>query len=93
MSSPQNKPTNYTQNFFRNCIKSTRNQIVFTIFRLIFEQQTDSVRLLIQINRIMVNTIRFGFDLIRFRKDFSVCTQRSGLRLFETSAWQRHGAK
>ena len=27
-----------------------------------------------QINRKMVNTIWFQFDLIRFRKDFSVCT-------------------
>ena len=36
------------------------------------EQQTDTVRLLFQINRKMVNTIWFRFDLIKFRKDFSV---------------------
>ena len=36
-------------------------------------KQTDSVRLLFQINRKMVNTIWFRFYLIRFRKYFSVC--------------------
>ena len=30
------------------------------------EHQTDTVHLLFQINRKMVNTIRFRFDLIRF---------------------------
>jgi len=34
----------------------------------------DTVRLLFQINRKMVNTIGFRFDSIRFRKDFSVCS-------------------
>ena len=37
-----------------------------------FRQQTDTVHLLLQINRKMVNTIRFRFDLTIFRKDFSV---------------------
>ena len=39
------------------------------------EQQTNTVRLLFQINRCMVNTIWFRFDLMRFRKHFSVCTE------------------
>ena len=41
--------------------------------RLIWNQ-TDTVRLLFQINRKMVNKIWFSFDLIRFIKDFSVRT-------------------
>ena len=56
----------------RNLIKLNRNKIIFTIYLLIWNQ-TDTVRLLFQINRKMVNTIWFPFDLIRFRKDFSVC--------------------
>ena len=39
-------------------------------FPIVLEQQTDSIRLLSQINRKMVNTIWFRFDVIRFRKDF-----------------------
>ena len=31
-------PTRYTEIYFRNLIKSTRNQIIFTIFRLIWNQ-------------------------------------------------------
>ena len=50
----------------RNFIRSNRNQIVFTTFRLILNQ-TD------QINRKKVNTIWDRFDLIIPRKDFSVC--------------------
>ena len=42
-------------------LKSNRNQIIFTIFRLIC-----TVRLLFQIIRKMVNTIWFRFDLMRF---------------------------
>ena len=42
-------------------------------FPIDFEQQTDTVRLLFQFNRKMVNTIWFRFDLLRFRKYFSVC--------------------
>jgi len=41
------------------------------------QQQTDSVRLLFQING-MVNTIQFRVDLIRFGKDFS--RRRAGKR-------------
>ena len=49
----------HTEKSFRNLIKSTRNQIVFTIFRLIWNQ-TDVH--LVQIHRCMVYTILFGFD-------------------------------
>ena len=59
-----------TEKYFRNIIKSNLNHIVFTIFPLIW---SSSVRFLFQINRCMVNTIWFWFDLITFRKDFSVC--------------------
>ena len=50
--------------FKYNLIFLTRNQIVFTFFRLIW----------IHINCKMVNTIWFRVDLIRFRKYFFVCT-------------------
>ena len=43
-----------TENFFRSLNKSNRNQIVFTMYRLIWIQM-DSVRLLFQINRIPNN--------------------------------------
>ena len=62
----------HAEKSFRNLIISYRNQIVFTIFRLIWNQ-TD-VRLLFQINQKMVDTIWFRVDLIKFRKYFSVCT-------------------
>ena len=55
----------HTDKSFRNLIESNRNQILFTMHRLIWNQ-TD-VRLLFQINRCMVNKIWFRFDLIRFR--------------------------
>ena len=55
----------HTEKYFRNLIKSTRNQIVFTIFQLIWNH----------INRRMVNTIWFRVDLIRFRKYFSACRE------------------
>jgi len=48
-----------TEKYFRNLNKSNRNQIVITMYRLIC-------------NRKMKNTIWFRFDLIRFRKVFSV---------------------
>ena len=54
---------------FWNLIKSNRNQIVFTIFRLIWNSKRT-------INRCMVNTIWFRFHLIRLRKDFSVCADK-----------------
>ena len=41
-------------------------------FPIDLEQQT-GVRFLFQINRKMINTIGFEFDLLRFRKDFSMC--------------------
>ena len=46
----------HTEISFRNLIKSTRNQIVYTIFRLIWIQ-TDTFRLPFQMNLKMVNTI------------------------------------
>ena len=53
----------------RNVIKSTWNQIVFTIFRLIW----------IEINRKMVNTIWFQVDLIRFLCEIiTVCSNYHG---------------
>ena len=51
---------------FRILIKSNRNQIVFTIYNLFGTKQTS---VWLQINRKMVNTILFRFDLIRIRKD------------------------
>ena len=55
----------HTEKYFRDLIKSNRNQIVFIIFRLICNQ-TNSDRLLFQINRKLVNIVWFWFDLIRF---------------------------
>ena len=55
----------YTEKYFRNLIKSYLNQIVITIFRLIWNQ-TKRTSVWIQINRKMVNTIWFRFDLISF---------------------------
>ena len=56
-------------NVFRHCI--IRHCIYPFPINLV--HQTDSVRLLFQINRCKVNTIWFRFNLIRFRKYFSVC--------------------
>ena len=69
-------------NIQRNFIKSNRGQIAFTIFRLIWNQTDVSVWF--QINRKMVNTIWFRFDLIRFGKDFSVwmCSCSNGAYIF-----------
>jgi len=47
-------------------IKSNRNQIVFTMHRLIWNNKRTLYSLLFQINRCMVNTIWFRFDLLRF---------------------------
>ena len=52
-------PSVHTEKSFRNLIKSTQNQIVFTIFWFIWNKQTDCVRFLFQINRKMVNTTWF----------------------------------
>ena len=60
-----------TDKFFRNLIKSTWNQIVFTISNW-FGSKRMSV--CIQINWKTVNTIWFQVDLIRLRKNVSVCT-------------------
>ena len=69
-----------TEKSFRNLIKSDRNQIVFTIFRMIWNQT--AVRTWFQINRKRVNTIRFRFDLIRFRKYFSVCSSEQAKKKY-----------
>ena len=61
----------HTEKSFRNLVKSNWNQIVFTISRMIWNQRTS---VWFQVNRCMVNTIWFQFDLTRFRKDFSVCS-------------------
>ena len=61
----------YREHSFRNLIKATRNLIVFTIFRLIWNQTDTSVW--IQINEKMVNTIWFRVDLTRFREKKILC--------------------
>jgi len=53
----------HTEKYFRNLIKSNRNQIVLTIFRLF---GTKRMSVWFHINRKMVNTIWFQFDLLRF---------------------------
>ena len=60
----------HIEKYFRNVIKSNQNQIV-----LPFSDWFGTIRMSVwfQINRKMVNTIWFRFDLIRFRKYFSVC--------------------
>ena len=70
----------HTENFFQNLIKSNWNQVVFTISSIDLEQQTNAVRLLFQINRIMINTIWIWFDLIWFWKDFSLCVRLERIR-------------
>ena len=55
--------------------KSNRIHIVFTIFQLIWNQTYVH---LFQINRKMVNTIWFRFDLIRFRKHFPALRVHKG---------------
>ena len=49
----------------KNLIKTTRNQFVFTNFRLILEPN-GQCPFVFQINRKMVNKIGFRVDLIRF---------------------------
>ena len=60
----------HTEKSFRNVIKSNRNQIVFTIFRLIWNQ-TEEWGFKYGSKSIgkMVNTIWFQFDLIYFEKN------------------------
>ena len=65
----------YTQrNYFRNLIKSNRNQIVFTMHRLIWNNKWTSV--LIQINLKMVDTFWFGFEYNKISKIF-LCVWRN----------------
>ena len=61
------------RNIFLNLIISTRNQIVFTIFRLIWNRTDDP---LVPNQSKMVNIICFLVDLIRFRKDFFMCEKQ-----------------
>ena len=68
--------TVHTEKYFRNIIKWSPNQIVFRIFGISqisewFGNKQTSVWF--QINRNMANTIWVRFDLIIFRKVFSVC--------------------
>ena len=68
---------------FRNLVKSDRSQIVFTIFRLICNSKRTPIFTIFRliwnskrtfpINRKMVNTIWFRFQLTRFQKVFSLC--------------------
>ena len=56
----------YTQrNLFEILLDQIEIRLYLSFFRLIWNQ-TDTVRLLFQINRKMVNAIWFQFDLIRF---------------------------
>ena len=68
----------HTDKSFRNFIKSIRNQIVSTIFELI-RNSKQTLPAWIRINRKMVNTIWFQFDLIIFWRYFSVCTETFGV--------------
>ena len=65
----------HTEKSFVNIIES--NQIEFTMYRLIWNSKRKDVRLLFRINRCMVNTIWFRFDLTQFGKDF--CEPLSGM--------------
>ena len=69
----QIKSRTRTEKSFTNLIKSNRNQIVFTFSDWFGINRTSDW---FQINQKMVNTIWFRFDLIRIRKDFSVCTDK-----------------
>ena len=77
----------HTHKYFPDLLKSNRNQVVFTIFRVIWNQ-TDRIRLLFQINPKMVNTILFRFDFIRFQKKFSVCGDFICLGVEKFKRWQ-----
>ena len=83
----------HTEEFFRNLIKSTRNQIVFTIFRLIWNQ-TD-VRLVInQSENGKYNLISVWYNKIS-KKYICVCSVKRASSTpntsdFLTELWQRH---
>ena len=66
---------NTQRNIFEILLNQTQIRLYLTFSSIDLEQQTDTVRLLFQINLYMVNTIWFGFDLLRFRKYFSVCSR------------------
>ena len=67
--------SNTQRNLFEIALNQTEIRLYLQFYEIDFEQQTEAERLLIQINRKMVNTIWFQCDFIRFRKDFSVCTE------------------
>ena len=72
-----NSTARHAGEYFPNLAKSNWNQIVFTVFRLIWNRKRTLSVCCFQIKRKMVNTIWFQFDLVRFRKDFSVCGNNS----------------
>ena len=72
-------------------------RVVFVTYfhSVISVTQTDSVRLLFQINLKMVYTIWFRFDLIKFRKYFTPCwneswTERRFRRPSLDGVWSNH---
>ena len=73
----------HTEKSFRNLIKWNRNQIVFNIFRLIWNQ-TDSVRLVFQINRKMVNIIWFRFWFSKIWKRYQCAWSQVYSKRFDT---------
>ena len=74
----------HTEKYFQNFIKLNRNQIVFTISD---HFKTKRTSVWFQINRIMVNTIWFRLDFIRFLKDFSVCGRKDSHDWILFSLW------
>ena len=74
-SSNMERSMRYThRNLFQILLNQTEIRLYLPCIYL--EHQTDSFRLLFQINRCMVNRIWFQFDLIRFGKDF--CVRQTG---------------
>ena len=73
----------HTKKPFRNLTISNRNQIAFTIHRLIWNRKGTSVWF--KISRKMLNTIWFQFDLIRIRTNFSECAGRPVWTIFTTT--------
>ena len=60
----------------RNLLEIILNQIEIRLYLPFFDWfGTNRTSVWFKINRKMVNTIWFRFDLLRFRKDFSVCTR------------------
>ena len=89
-------------NFLPSCIASYIQRDLFEIllnkpeirFYLSFSGWFETKRRSVwfPINRKMVNTIWFWGDLIRFRKDFSVCDISSSAAPFDYRPWMRIGA-